>query len=237
MTDRAAQKDLDLIELALSRLLSDEKSHDHHGEDAQSKLIRDEKDRDLLLRLLDQLNSLKAERGQNECENNLPTDDRNSDTEHHGSGKIGGQVRHEEVMEEIRKLKKQNKFTNLILGLILGSNVIWRLLELSAALLIRKQISNPFKLIGSLIGGNDRGPVTQKNGIHNHMAYLLPSVEAPAIPRFELPQLPHIEVPSFLQTEDREHRISNGTLANGSSGQDQENISLVDLLLQKPSSM
>lgn len=236
MADRAAQKDLDLIELALHRLLSDDKSHDLHGEDAQSRLIRDEKDRDLLFRLLDQLNSLKAERGHNECENSLPTDDRISDTEHQGNDKIGGQVRNEEVMEEIRKLKKQNKLTNLILGVILASNVIWRLLEMSAALVIRKHISNPFRLIGNLIGGNGRGPVTQNLGSNNHMAYLLPRVEAPAIPRFEVPQLPHIEVPSFFQTEDKALRISNGTLANGSSGQAQENISLFDLLLQNPSS-
>jgi hypothetical protein len=41
--------------LALCRLLHDDKPHDPHGEDAESKLIRDEKDRDLLIRLLDQV--------------------------------------------------------------------------------------------------------------------------------------------------------------------------------------
>lgn len=228
LTDNAAQKDLDLIELALRRLLSDDKSHDLHGEDVQSKLIRDEKDRDLLFRLLDQVNSLKAERGQNECENSLPRDDGNSDTELHGRDKIGGQVRNEEVREEIRKVKKQNKLTHLILGIILASNVIWGFSELSVALLIRKKVNNPFRLIGSLMTGNFRRPVTENHSSHNHKGHLLPHVEAPAIP--------HFEVPSLFQTEDKALHISNGTLANGSDGQAQENISVFDLLLKNPSS-
>jgi len=220
MTDRAAQQDLDLIELALCRLLHDDKPHDPHGEDAESKLIRDEKDRDLLIRLLDQLNSLKAERGQKDCETSLPTDDRNPDTEPRGSDKIGGQVKNEEVMEEIRKVKKQNKLTHLMLGIILASNVIWRLSELAMALLIRKQISNPLKLIGNFI--NFKGPVTQNHGnSHNLRASLQSRIEAPAIPHFEAPQLPHIEMPSFFQTEDKALHIANGKPANESAGQAQ----------------
>jgi len=235
MTDRAAQRDLDLIELALRRLLSNDKSHDPHEEDAESKLVRDEKDRDLLLRLMDQLNSLKAERGQKDSENRLPTDDRNSDTELHGSDEIGGQVKIEEVMEEIRKLKKQNKFTHFILGIILASNMVWRISELVVAVLIRRQISNPFKFIGGLIS-NLGGSVTQKHSNHNFTAPLLPRVETPTIPHFEALQLPHIEVPSFLQTEDKAFQFSNGKLVNESSGQAQESISFFDLLLQNPSS-
>lgn len=236
MTDRAAQRDLDLIELALRRLLSNDKSHDPHEEDTESKPVRDEKDRDLLLRLLDQLNSLKAERGQKDCENSLPTDDRNSDTELHGSDEIGGQVKIEEVIEEIRKVKKQNKFTHLILGIILASNMVWRISELVVAVLIRRQISNPFKLIGGLISGNLGGSITQNHSSHNYRAPLLPRVETPTIPHLEALQLPHIEMPSFLQTEDNAFHSSNGKLVNESSGQAQESISFFDLLLQNSSS-
>lgn len=236
MTDKAAQRDLELIELALHRLLRNDKSHDPHGEDAESKLIRDEKDRDLLLRLLDQLNSLKAERGQKDCENSLPTDDRNSNTELNGSDEIDRQGKNEEVMKEIRKVKKQNKFTHLILGIILASNMVWRISELAVALLIRRQISNPLKLIGGMITGNFGGSITQNHGSDNYRASLLPRVEAPAIPHFEAFQLPHIEVPSFLQTEDKPFHFPNGNLVNESSGQTQESISLFDYLMQNPSS-
>jgi len=55
MTNMAEQKDLDLIELALRRLLNNDNLHDPPGEDAQPKLISKEKDRELLLRLLDQV--------------------------------------------------------------------------------------------------------------------------------------------------------------------------------------
>jgi len=227
---------LDLIELALRRLLSDDSLHDSPGEDAQPKLIHKEKDRELLLRLLDQLNSLKEERDQQDCENSLPEDATNSDIERHGGDKIGGQARNKETMEEIRKVQRQNRLTHVILGIIFASNVIWRLSQLAVALLIRKEMSNPLRLIGSFITGNFKGPMTENHSNQNLTASLLSRVESYSSAHFEAPQLPHIEMPSFFQTEDKAIQISNGKPGNGSAEQAEENISLLDLLLQNPSS-
>jgi len=108
---------------------------------------------------------------------------------------------------------------------------------LAVALLIRKEIRNPFRLIGSFITGNFRGPVKENHSSHNHRTSLLPRVGAYAIPHFEAPQLRHIEVPSIFQAEDKAIQILNGKLGSGSAGQAEENTSLFDLILQNPSSM
>ncbi|KAH9309121.1 hypothetical protein KI387_037032, partial [Taxus chinensis] len=128
-----AEKDLDLIELALSRILRDN-PHVHFRDDGNSKLMQDEEDRQLLLRLLDQLTSLRAERDQkalpsikensgnsgsaglddktNEMKDTLPTTDEPIEDD---------KAIDEEIIREIRSVKKQNKLTHVALGIILVS--------------------------------------------------------------------------------------------------------------------
>ncbi|GLJ43798.1 hypothetical protein SUGI_0911810, partial [Cryptomeria japonica] len=150
----AVEKDLDLIELALSRILRD----NPRGSGAVSKLAQDEGDRQLLLRLLDQLNSLRTEREQKallpimECSRNsdsVGSNEKIKKMEEH----IGVIVTEKDLIREIRFVKKQNMVTHAALGIMLMSSTMWRSSQLFVALRIRNKINHPLKTIGDIISG------------------------------------------------------------------------------------
>ncbi|GLJ43795.1 hypothetical protein SUGI_0911770 [Cryptomeria japonica] len=163
MAENGAENDLDLIELALSRILRDN-PHAQFRDRAVSKLAQDEEGKQLLLILLDQLNSLRAEREQKTLlvitENmgksgSVGSDDEIKKMEEPiGDDKVTGK----DVIREIRNVKKQNMLTHVALGIILVS--------------------------GGLLGGK---------GSHlPHVETRLPRIETPVLPQLEMPSVNNI---------------------------------------------
>ncbi|XP_057833809.1 uncharacterized protein LOC131044496 [Cryptomeria japonica] len=189
MAENGAENDLDLIELALSRILRDN-PHAQFRDRAVSKLAQDEEGKQLLLILLDQLNSLRAEREQKTLlvitENmgksgSVGSDDEIKKMEEPiGDDKVTGK----DVIREIRNVKKQNMLTHVALGIILVSGTLWRLSELFLAFKIRRTIIHPLEAIGGLLGGK---------GSHlPHVETRLPRIETPVLPQLEMPSVNNI---------------------------------------------
>lgn len=66
----------------------------------------------------------------------------------------------EDVVKELKKLKRQNLLTHCLLSVMIVLTVVWQLSEVSIILNVKDKISHPFRSLGNFISGMFRRPKT-----------------------------------------------------------------------------
>ncbi|PON54975.1 Transmembrane protein [Trema orientale] len=197
------KQDLELINVAIQKLMEERKISETSGE----SFIGDNEDDQLLLsRLLSQLESLKGESGldQPKASNEFGESyraDREEDIKKSETTDSGSDIDKEEIVKELKKVKKQNSVTHWLLSVLIVLTVAWQVSEVSLLLKVTHKvkdgINHPFKYLGGMFTGMFKGPGSDDEENQSQ-------VEAPSLPSLKIPELPHVEVPDLI-TNHEEH--------------------------------
>ncbi|KAK5838982.1 uncharacterized protein LOC108489576 [Gossypium arboreum] len=173
-------QDIELINQEIQKLL----------EGTTVKDISENDNDHLLSRLFCQLESLKENNTlkQSEVEElNFPRakDDKAEAKSENGSGRGGMGV--EELVKELKAIKKQNTITHGLLLVMIVVTLFWQVSEASLLLQVKNGLTHPFKSVGSwlvtLLKG--RAKPTQQ-----HCNHLVDASASP--PSLQLPEFPHL---------------------------------------------
>ncbi|XVE74761.1 hypothetical protein DITRI_Ditri12bG0043900 [Diplodiscus trichospermus] len=189
-------QDIELINLAIQKLIEEKRIKDT----SDDKLFEDDDER-LLSRLLSQLEALKGGDGSNLLEEvTSRTVDKAETKSENGSGATSGcgEIGVEEIVKELKAVKRQNTITHCLLSVMIVVITIWQLSEMSLFLKVKNGLSHPFRTFGSMLvgmlpspGNNildaDKNSSSTKNN-NNHLA-------DSSLPSVKMPELPHVEFP------------------------------------------
>lgn len=164
--------ELEVVHIAIQQLLDERKKN-------KKELVEDEdEDEDKLLsKLLTQVELLEK-------------DHKNGDKEETSRNSVENDVRIDEVVKEIKGVKRQNMITHCLLSVLIIATAFWQLSEVSILLAVKEKLSNPVKAIGDLFKGVLKG---QNNKL---------LTEPPPMP----PQLPHVNIPALSLNNNAGHR-------------------------------
>ncbi|OWM89772.1 uncharacterized protein LOC116201766 [Punica granatum] len=158
-----SDRNLDLINVAIHRLMEERKS----GHDKDPSLGPESDDDHLLLsKLLSQVETLKGESAAIPADEPSPeTKDASSrasilgmNTEDSG-GKPKGtrEVETDEIVKELKQVKRQNTITHWLLSIMIVLTLTWQVSEVSLVLKLKDGISHPFRSVGSMLTGMFKG--------------------------------------------------------------------------------
>lgn len=185
-----ASNKVELIQNTIQQLIEsnqpDSSFTDHHHH------VDDGKDTHLLTQLLSQVESLQEDGSVKSLKedgsvklseqpsvelNQVPSDiayeaEMNSRGETNTSGG-DAEDREEDVVKELKKLKKQNRTTNFLLSALIIVTVGWQISEISLLLKLKEHLTHPLRSLGSMVTGvfkrpkphDDKESPTQQNGI------------------------------------------------------------------------
>lgn len=106
-----------------------------------------------------------------------------------GDGEID--IEAEEIIKELKNVKRQNCITHWLLSAMIVLTVAWQISEVSLILKVKDGLSHPFKHLGCMFTG-----VLKTSGTNGHdVANKENKSEAPSL--VPLPELPHIELPDL----------------------------------------
>ncbi|XWS63885.1 hypothetical protein CRYUN_Cryun06bG0139600 [Craigia yunnanensis] len=190
-----SSQDIELINLAIQKLIEEKRIKDT----SEDKLSEDD-DEQLLSRLLSQLESLKGAEGSTLLEVTSRRVDKAEAKSENGSQEGSGceELGVEEMVKELKAVKKQNTITHCRLSVMIVVTVIWQLSKVSLFLKVKNGLSPPFKSFGSMVVGMLPGPginihdaekhSSSTKHHHNHLV-------DPSLPSVKIPDLPHVESP------------------------------------------
>ncbi|XP_077250379.1 uncharacterized protein LOC143889877 isoform X1 [Tasmannia lanceolata] len=182
MVQVEAKDNVEVARLAIQELIKD------HNTDEESLLLS---------RLLSQLESLKEDTTE-QTENSTVTKEPTSldevevgvkdESQGHESSGMGA----EDIVRELRKVKRQNTITHCLLSVMIVITAVWQFSEVSLLLGVKNTVSNPFRAIGSVITGVLRSGQIRNQADAERSPSLpkLPQVDAPPLPVHLVPGLP-----------------------------------------------
>ncbi|KAL0408476.1 UNVERIFIED_CONTAM: hypothetical protein Sradi_1782000 [Sesamum radiatum] len=106
----------------------------------------------------------------------------------------------EEIMKELKEVKKQNLITHCLLTVMIVLTIAWQLSEVSLILKIKDGLSNPLRSVGGIIGGFFKGgrSVNVVQDVIKQASEMQKQVTEPTyLPGLKIPDLPHLELPGF----------------------------------------
>ncbi|CAL1413560.1 unnamed protein product [Linum trigynum] len=145
----------------------------------------DDKDRPILSRLLAELESLKGEGTLKQPGSSEASSPRGGESRLRnrkpGSGRNSKETdADEELVKEIKKVKRQNFITHCLLSALIVVTVAWQVSEVSIALAVKDKLSHPVRsLLSSFF------PRREQDGEKKHSAEESDSIK--------IPELPHVE--------------------------------------------
>ncbi|XP_041010687.1 uncharacterized protein LOC121254631 [Juglans microcarpa x Juglans regia] len=160
---------LELINIAIQRVITEKKIKPISS--TSDGLVEDDLDDHLLLsRLLSQLESLKGDNALKEPEALTEVEEVNSspavgivDVNMGNARQVdrgGIEIGAEEIVKELKKVKRQNFVTHCLLSAMIILTVAWQLSEVTLILKVKEGLSNPFRSVGSLLARMLKGPAT-----------------------------------------------------------------------------
>ncbi|XP_027337658.1 uncharacterized protein LOC113851391 isoform X2 [Abrus precatorius] len=169
---------LELIDHAIQKLILDNRDevqgsqHNHNHHDAEYQLA--------LAHLLSvsQLEMLKGDetvKKQSEACVVQKTESENED---------GGGSENEEIMKELKKVKRQNFVTHCLLSVMIVLTVVWQVSEVSLILKMKDGLSHPFRSFGNMLKGIVKVP--DVNGQEDDNKQHPPPQESPSLPSLGL---------------------------------------------------
>ncbi|XP_061959802.1 uncharacterized protein LOC133680817 isoform X1 [Populus nigra] len=158
-------KKLELIDQAIKKLLAEKRNKETSCDDG---LLPDDSDQ-LLSKLLSELESLKGDDAKLvQSELSSATEDVNSPaigeavSKHGEEGPAYGGSREnaaaEEIVKELRKVRRQNFVTHCLLSMMIVLTVAWQVSEVSLILKVKDGMRHPFKSFGSMLTGMLKDP-------------------------------------------------------------------------------
>ncbi|KAE8023706.1 hypothetical protein FH972_009377 [Carpinus fangiana] len=199
---------IELLNVAIQRVIEEKKIKDASGDTFMP--MEDNVDDQLLLSgLLSQLESLKGDglieepEGSTEIEevssgevDNVETKVENAD-EVDGGSSVG--IGTEEIVKELKKVKKQNFVTHCLLSVMIVLTLAWQVSEVSLIWKIKNGLTRPFRSFGGMFSWILKGPDADGQDAEKQFsvakqrltkaAASLPSVIIPEIPLGDLPDL------------------------------------------------
>ncbi|KAL8532868.1 hypothetical protein ACS0TY_009175 [Phlomoides rotata] len=107
------------------------------------------------------------------------------------------EVGNEEIMKEVRNVKRQNSITHHLVVALIVITVAWQYSEVSLILKIKHGFSNPFKSLGGMLkgflkGGGGQDVINAASDVHKHLTqpsptYLPGELKIPGLPTLDLP--------------------------------------------------
>ncbi|KAI4383619.1 hypothetical protein MLD38_009431 [Melastoma candidum] len=120
-----------------------------------------------------------------------------------------GHATAEEIVKELRRIKRQNTVTHWLLSIMIVLTVGWQLSEVSLILKVKEGLSNPFRTVGNLATGllKRKAPAATADG-NAEKDNSLPTQEQdnngilPAIPQIKMPELPFKDFTKLSSNND-----------------------------------
>ncbi|KAE8730124.1 Nuclear transport factor 2B [Hibiscus syriacus] len=179
-----SSEDIELINLAIQKLLEETSMTDISGEKPFGN-----DDNQLLSRLFSQLESLKdGKLKQSEPEelNSRKGDGVKAEAKSENGSGCGG-IGVEELRKEIKELKKQNTITHCLVSVMIVITLFWQASEASLLLKVKDGFAHPFSSFGSWLVNKVKRPTKQQNNhLIEHSGH---SVQIPELPHVEFPHL------------------------------------------------
>ncbi|KAJ4961851.1 hypothetical protein NE237_021761 [Protea cynaroides] len=152
-----AKFDAELIHRAIQQLNEDKR--EQITKVSKDSLVEDD-ERVLFSRLLTQLEMLneavtiEAPKLASEKDVLSPVSKAEGKDENVGGPKDGStEMGQEEILRELRKVKRQNRITHWLLSTMIFLTVAWQLSEVSLIITMKNKFSHPFKTVGNAVKG------------------------------------------------------------------------------------
>ncbi|KAF5183667.1 Ddi1 [Thalictrum thalictroides] len=115
-------------------------------------------------------------------------------------GSDGGskETRTEEILKELRKVKRQNSITHWLLAIMIVLTATWQLSEVSLLLKVKNKLTNPFKSVGKMLTGAQDA---LKHFDGNESDAALKDIQPPFLPPIKIPDLPYMDLPVLGRTD------------------------------------
>lgn len=104
---------------------------------------------------------------------------------------IDDECSREDIVKELKKLKRQNLLTHCLLSVMIVVTVVWQLSEVSIILNVKDKISHPFRSLGNLISGMLKRPKTIVDNTEKNSS-AQDHDETSVLPPLKIPELPHV---------------------------------------------
>ncbi|XVF02781.1 hypothetical protein REPUB_Repub04eG0203700 [Reevesia pubescens] len=195
-----SSEDYKLINLAIQKLIEEKRIKDASGD----KLSEDDDYEQLLSRLLSQLESLKGDSTLKQSELGLEevTSQKvdKAEAKSENGSQIGsgcGEIGVEEIMKELKLVKRQNTITHCLLSVMIVVTLIWQLSEVSFFLKVKTGLTHPFRAFGSMVVGMLPNPGIKIHDKHSSSStkHLQNHLIDPSLLPVKMPDLPHVEFP------------------------------------------
>ncbi|KAK2969322.1 hypothetical protein RJ640_030863 [Escallonia rubra] len=205
----SSKGDVELIQFAIKQLMEQQSAI--KGSSPDDSFVAADSDEDdhrlLLTSLLSQLETLRADGQLQQPEPSayvaeaplieVGTVGRKSETMNEAEGASSGSRKEEEIVKELRNVKRQNLITHCLLSVMIVLTVAWQLSEVSLILKVKDGMSHPFRSFGNMVTGMLKGPnANNQEGEKQSSTPSMP-IESSAPPGLKIPELPRMELPVF----------------------------------------
>lgn len=106
----------------------------------------------------------------------------------------------EEIVRELRKVKRQNFVTHCLLSVMIVLTFAWQLSEVSLILKVKDGLSHPFRSFGGMLAGmlkKGRGPIAIANDQNGQL-----QLEATPLPPLKIPELPNLDLTLGMSSDE-----------------------------------
>lgn len=107
------------------------------------------------------------------------------------------EVDRDEIVKELKKLKRQNFVTHCLLSVMIVLTVAWQLSEVSLILKFKDGINHPFRSLGNLFSGMLKGPNNVNGEEGEKQSTNQTPIESSSLPGLKIPELPLMEMPDL----------------------------------------
>lgn len=105
-----------------------------------------------------------------------------------------GSEKDDEIMKELKKVKRQNFLTHCLLSVMIVLTVAWQLSEVSLILKVKEGITNPFKSFKNMVKDVMKDKVPDVNG---HVADKnKDNNQSTSFPSLNFPEMSNVDVPN-----------------------------------------
>lgn len=107
-----------------------------------------------------------------------------------GEDEGGGERRgseNDEIMKELKKVKRQNFVTHCLLSVMIVLTVVWQVSEVSLILQLKDGLSHPFRSFGNMLKGMVKVPQVKGQNADDNEELL----ESSSLPSMIIPDMSH----------------------------------------------
>lgn len=115
-------------------------------------------------------------------------------------GGIDVKVDTEEIVKELKRVRRQNSITHWLLSFVIVLTVAWQISEVSLLWKVKNGLSHPFRHLGGMFTGMLRDPVMK---VQDEEEEKNQQLEALSLPSFKMPELPYMDLTELSRSEHK----------------------------------